>query len=202
MDILADRVSKRFGGNQVLKDFSAVIAGKQTTCIMGPSGCGKTTLMYILMGLMMPDSGTIEGVPDRKSAVFQEDRLCEEFSAVANIRMVCDKKTEASVITEHLSEIGLGDSLSVPVSKLSGGMRRRVALVRAILAPGDTLFLDEPFKGLDDKLKESVISYVKTRATGKTIVLVTHDEDEALVMGGNMIRMERLFSSADPDVGL
>jgi len=198
MDIIADRVSKRFGDNQVLENFSAVIREKQTTCIMGPSGCGKTTLMYMLMGLMAPDSGTIEGVPSRKSAVFQEDRLCEPFSAVANIRMVCDKSTGDDTIQEHLSAIGLGDSLLIPVGKLSGGMRRRVALVRAVLAPGDTLFLDEPFKGLDDKLKESVISYVKTRAKDITIVLVTHDEDEALAMGGNMIRMERHFTTEDP----
>lgn len=199
MDIIADRVSKRFGDNQVLENFSAAIREKQTTCIMGPSGCGKTTLMYMLMGLMAPDSGTIEGVPNRKSAVFQEDRLCEPFSAVANVRMVCDKSTDDDTIQEHLSAIGLGDSLLIPVGKLSGGMRRRVALVRAVLAPGDSLFLDEPFKGLDDKLKESVISYVKTRANNKTIVLVTHDEDEAFAMDGNMIRMERHFTQMEPE---
>lgn len=199
MDIIVGRVSKCFGDNRVLDNFSAVIREKQTTCIMGPSGCGKTTLMYILMGLMAPDSGTVEGVPEEKSAVFQEDRLCEAFSAVTNVRMVCDKNTDERTIQEHLSEIGLEDSLFLPVSKLSGGMRRRVALVRAVLAPGDSLFLDEPFKGLDDKLKESVISYVKTRAKNKTIILVTHDEDEALAMGGNMIRMERHFTQADTE---
>lgn len=190
MDIVADRLSKRFSDNQVLENFSAIIREKQTTCIMGPSGCGKTTLMFILMGLMAPDAGTVMGVPESRSAVFQEDRLCEEFSATANVRMVCGKSTGERTIHAHLTELGLGDSLHIPVSKLSGGMRRRVALVRAVLASGTMLFLDEPFKGLDDKLKEFVISYVKRHAPDKTILLITHDEDEALKMGGNMIRME------------
>ena len=197
MDITVKNLSKSFGSKRVIEDFSAFFKEGGTTCVMGPSGCGKTTLLFMLMGLIAPDSGTIEGVPERISAVFQEDRLCESFSAVANVRLVCGISTEESTIQEHLSAIGLGDSLFLPVSMLSGGMRRRVALVRAVLSPGKVLFLDEPFKGLDDKLKESVISYMKTRAKGKTIILVTHDEDEALSMGGNLIRMERLFSAVE-----
>ncbi|MBN1776408.1 MAG: ABC transporter ATP-binding protein [Clostridiales bacterium] len=197
MDISVQNLSKSFGPKRVIENFSAVFREGETTCVMGPSGCGKTTLLFMLMGLIAPDMGTVEGVPERKSAVFQEDRLCESFSAVANVRLVCDKNTDEHTIREHLTAIGLGDSLFVPVSDLSGGMRRRVALVRAVLAPGETLFLDEPFKGLDDKLKGFVISYVKTRAKGKTVVLVTHDEDEARVMGGNMIRMERRITPTD-----
>src|SRR5665648_18627 len=137
MDITADNICKRFGDKQVLDHFSAVMQGNGTTSIMGPSGCGKTTLLNLLMGLMSPDSGTISGVPDAKGAVFQEDRLCETFSAVANVKMVCRKDISRKMIEEHLSEIGLEGSLSVPVSQLSGGMRRRVAVVRAILADSD-----------------------------------------------------------------
>lgn len=194
MDIIAEKISKRFGDKQVLDNFSAVIHESRITCIMGPSGCGKTTLLYLLMGLMVPDSGTISGVPDTKSAVFQEDRLCETFNAVANVKMVCRSDISRKIIEENLSDIGLEGSLAIPVSQLSGGMRRRVAVVRAMMAESDILFLDEPFKGLDANMKQEVIRYVKTHTVGRTVVLVTHDEEEALKMGGYIIRMESIIA--------
>ena len=133
MDIVISEISKSFGENIVLNKFSANIPENKTTFIMGPSGCGKTTLINILMGLMREDSGAVTGLPTNKSAVFQEDRLCESFNAVSNVRLVCEKKIKDEEIYSHLAEIGLRDD-SKSCIELSGGMRRRVAVVRAILA--------------------------------------------------------------------
>ena len=156
---------------------------------MGPSGCGKTTLLNLLMGLVPPDDGTISGVPAKKSAVFQEDRLCMCFSAVTNVRMVCSRKITTEMIESHLATIGLKDSMHMPVLELSGGMQRRVAIVRAVLAESEIIFLDEPFKGLDAETKQSVMQYVKANTQGKTVVMVTHDEEEAKSMGGHLINI-------------
>jgi len=196
MDILLQNLSKSFGPKRVIEDFSAVIRAGGTTCIMGPSGCGKTTLLFMIMGLVAPDTGTIEGVPERKSVVFQEDRLCESFNAVANVRLACPADISREEIVRHLSDIGLKESLAIPVRELSGGMRRRVAVVRAVLAGGDVLFFDEPFKGLDAELKNDVIRYVKTQTAGKTVIVVTHDEDEAQQMGGELLPMELLTADS------
>ncbi len=192
MNITVQNLSKSFGEKSVIDGFSAVFHAGGTTCIMGPSGCGKTTLLFMLMGLIAPDTGTIEGVPERRSAVFQEDRLCEAFNAPANVRLACPTDVSREDIVRHLSDIGLRGSLNIPVRKLSGGMRRRVAIVRAVLAGGDVIFLDEPFKGLDAELKKDVIRYVKEKTAGKTVIVVTHDEDEAQEMGGDLIQMELL----------
>ncbi|MDD4707021.1 MAG: ATP-binding cassette domain-containing protein, partial [Firmicutes bacterium] len=142
MDIVVSNLSKSFGTNHVLADFNAVFPEHGLTCLMGPSGCGKTTLLNILMGFICPDSGSVRGVPRLKSAVFQEDRLCENFNAVSNVKLVCDRRVDISKIVTHLENIGLKDSLDQPVSELSGGMKRRVAIVRSIFAKSDVLFLD------------------------------------------------------------
>ena len=190
MDIRISNLYKRFDDKIVIRDFSAVLRERRVTCIMGPSGCGKTTLLNMLMGLLSPDSGTINCVPGKKSAVFQEERLCESFSAIANVRLVCPKGTSIRMIEEHLAKIGLKDSMRMPVSELSGGMRRRVAIVRAMLAKSGIVFFDEPFKGLDAETKQSVIQYVKVNTQNKTVIMITHDIDEAKEMDGDLIFLE------------
>ena len=100
----------------------------------GPSGLGKTTLLRCVAGLETPDAGAVTGVPRRLGYVFQEDRLCDNFSAVANIRLVTGRTLPEKAILQHLEELGLSDSVRLPVSQLSGGMRRRVAIARACAA--------------------------------------------------------------------
>ena len=159
------------------------------TCVEGPSGCGKTTLLRLVAGLETPDGGTIEGVPDRIACVFQEDRLCEDFTAVSNVKLAVGSARSGAEIASHLEEIGLGDSLSKPVRDFSGGMKRRVAIVRAVCYGGDLLILDEPFKGLDEQLRDRVMDYVKKYSAGKTILCVTHDGAEADYLGGAVCRL-------------
>lgn len=180
--IKIDKINKSFGENHVLKDFSADIIENKMNTIMAPSGAGKTTLLRILLGLEMVDSGLISGLSGKKiSCVFQEDRLVENLSAYANIKIVCDKSCD-EIITV-LKMIGLFDAKDQKVSTLSGGMKRRVAIARAIMAESDILILDEPFKGLDDKTKSDVISLILNSTIDKTIILVTHIEQESLAFG-------------------
>jgi NitT/TauT family transport system ATP-binding protein len=196
MDIELIKVSKQFGEKQVIKDFDAVFHDRQISCLMGASGIGKTTLINILMGLVKPDSGEIRGLRGRKiAAVFQEDRLIEHWDAVKNILLVCDKRVTAHEAEQELYKVGLEDFLYKPVSKLSGGMRQRVAIVRALLAQSDLVIMDEPFKGLDDILKKKVIEYVKQKTKGKTVIIVTHDKEDLLLLQGNLITMESALSN-------
>ncbi len=191
MAIEIKNVSKSYAGRPVLNQFSAVLPDHETTVIMGPSGCGKTTLLRLLMGLERLDEGQIVGLPDKISAVFQEERLCSPFSALANVRLVTGKSLSRQTIVQHLVEIGLSGSIQQPVRTLSGGQQRRVSIVRAMLADSDLIVLDEPFKGLDPDTKSSVLSYVQSKAQGKTLLVVTHDAAEAaaLAPADSWIRM-------------
>lgn len=174
----AVNVSKSFEGKSVIRAFSAKLEKGRRYSLMGPSGCGKTTLLHLLMGLIKPDSGAVH-MPGstRLSAVFQEDRLLEQMTAQANVALV--SPATQSEIEALLMELGIDrESLQSPVSTFSGGMKRRVALCRALLADYDVLFLDEPYKGLDKETRERVMRIVHERTQGKTVLLVTHDREE------------------------
>ena len=190
--IIISHLCKSYGGEPVLSDFSAELPVGEVTVFMGRSGCGKTTLLRLLMGLEKPDSGTVSGVPKAMSAVFQEDRLFEAFHAVANLKGALGKDADEQAIREHLSQLELtGEALKKPVLELSGGMRRRVALARAVLAESGILFLDEPFDGLDGVTNKKAAEYVKRHREGRTVLLVTHDRAEAESLGGTIIFMDK-----------
>lgn len=188
-DIVVSHLYKAFDGKQVLSDFSAVFPEKTATAVMGYSGVGKTTLLRILMGLEAMDSGTVTGIQGaRLAVVFQEDRLLEFMTPVGNIRLTAPSLSEEA-IRKELTAMGLGGCMTQPVCELSGGMRRRVAILRALLAESDVLLLDEPFKGLDEETKACVIERTRALSAGKTVVLVTHDEREAKAMGAGVIEL-------------
>ena len=190
MDISVNSICKSFKGQQVLDNISMSFLAGAITCIMGASGVGKTTLAYILMGLLEPDSGEITGLSDKKiSAVFQEERLIEHWDAIKNIMLVSNKDVTKEKVERNLSKIGLTEYEGKPVKALSGGMRRRVAIVRAILSEYDVLLMDEPFKGLDEELKIQVINYVKENTKNKTLIIITHDKDEVAMLQANLITM-------------
>lgn len=191
MSIIIENLTKSYGDKTVLKDFSARIPHGQITVIMGPSGCGKTTLLNLLLGFLTPDSGHITGLPEKKAAVFQEDRLCQDFSALSNVKLVMEKGQQEKA-KELLRALGLGDVLDKPAGTLSGGMQRRVAIARALAYDAQLIILDEAFKGLDEETKATVMETVKDYTHGKTVVAVTHDPEEAARLGGNLIQMEVL----------
>lgn len=172
-------ICKAFGDKQVLKDLSFSIPEGEVTAVMGPSGCGKTTLLRILLGLETADSGTVTGRESRRvSAVFQEDRLLLRLTAAGNLRFVAETEAQRREIPALLMEMGLTQETG-PAAEFSGGMKRRLAIARALLAEYDLLVLDEPFRGLDRETKARVMAAVRRRSAGKTVLLVTHDEAEA-----------------------
>lgn len=193
MEIVAKDICKSFGEKRVLESFSYTFRDGSFTAVMGPSGCGKSTLLAILMGTLPADSGEV--LPSgsfRRSAVFQENRLCENLTAGGNIRLVTGKKYSADDIAAELAALGLDDCENKPVKELSGGMKRRVALLRALLADYDVLFLDEPFKGLDEVTKDLVIDRVRTKTSGRTVIMVTHDITECEKLAQDIIRLKTL----------
>ncbi len=175
----AIQLSKSFDGKPVLQNVSLRLEKGAHYALMGPSGCGKTTLVNLLLGLIKPDSGAVKRDSDLlMSAVFQEDRLLKQMTAAANVALV--SKASGSEIEELLLQLGIpAESLPQPVSTYSGGMNRRVALARALLAEYDVLFLDEPYKGLDEETRGRVMEIVEKHTKGKTVLLITHDKDEA-----------------------
>lgn len=186
----AVNITKKFGENIVLNNFSHEFAEGKVTAVLGRSGCGKSTLLNVLMGLAAPDGGeVIRGGGGRISAVFQENRLCENLTASANIRLVTGRRFTRAEIAEELAAVGLADCADKPVRTLSGGMKRRTALLRALLAEYDALFLDEPFKGLDEETKRAVMEYVREKTRGRTVVLVTHDKEECAFLADEVIEL-------------
>lgn len=183
-------ISKAYGENRVLNAFTHDFPEGKTTAVMGPSGCGKSTLLGVLMGLITPDGGRVEHASDwRISAVFQEDRLCENLTAGANLRLVAGGRLSRAETAQRLCEVGLDGCENKPVRELSGGMKRRVALLRALLAEYDVLFLDEPFKGLDEGTKQQVMEYTKRMTEGRTVVFVTHDRAESSFLADEEIML-------------
>ena len=185
--IAIDKLCKAFGGKTVLQDFSCELEEGRVTALMAPSGAGKTTLLRILLGLETADSGEITGLSGKRlAAVFQEDRLLDFMTPVDNIRLP-EPKLERAVILREMAAMGLTGCESQPVRELSGGMRRRVAILRALLCGADVIARDEPFKGLDEATRARVIDETKRLCRGKTVLLVTHEAAEAERMGAKIV---------------
>lgn len=189
-DIIIRNLSKSFGDKRVLEGFDLTVPDGGICCIMGESGCGKSTLIKLIMGIYAPDGGEIAGVPDKIAAVFQEDRLCEDFSALTNVRITAARGVTSARISEEFRVLGLEGNEKTPARQLSGGMRRRVALIRAFMADAPLIILDEPFTGLDPDNRALAIDYVRARRAGKTIILVTHDASDAdALVAEQVVRM-------------
>lgn len=178
-------VTKSFGSNIVLKDFSLTIPQGKAVCLMGPSGIGKTTVFRLLLGLTLPDTGKVSTITPM-SAVFQEDRLAESVSALSNLRLVTGRAKDESNL-HLLRQLGLGEEGNKPVKDFSGGMKRRVAVARALAVDFEFLLMDEPFKGLDEETKKITAEVIKSHSAGKTILLISHDADEAALLDADII---------------
>ena len=177
-------ICKSFEGRSVLKNVSFDFPEAAVTALRGPSGCGKTTLVNIILGLLAPDEGEVLlPASARTAAVFQEDRLIEHFSAARNVRLTAPASVTDEQIRSALSELGLAQEGEKRVSEFSGGMRRRVAVIRAALFQPQLLLLDEPFKGLDEEMRARTASFLRRNCAQATTILVTHDETEAALMG-------------------
>jgi len=176
MELRVEHLCKRYGENAVLDDISFT-ARVGVTRLLGPSGIGKTTLLRVLLGLETPDSGTVNGDKFRWTAVFQENRLLEGLDAEENLRFVLGANYNAAAAQALLEELGLGDVGKKKVRDYSGGMQRRLALARALLAPSDALALDEPFTGLDAENREAAMRAILRAAETKIVILSTRSSN-------------------------
>lgn len=177
--IIFKDISKSYGNKIVLKNFNIDIREGQTTFVLGKSGSGKTTFSKIVLGLEKIDTGEISGLDGKKiSVVFQEDRLMENMTICSNFKMTVDSHINRKQIVEKMEKIGLFQPLETKISELSGGMKRRISILRAFLIEFDLIVMDEPFRGLDEETKEKVMNFVIQNIKGKTAIIITHDKDE------------------------
>ncbi|MBD9241620.1 MAG: ABC transporter ATP-binding protein [Ruminococcaceae bacterium] len=182
-------LTKRFGDKTLFEDLNLTLTAP--TVLWAPSGWGKTTLLRILMGLEMPTSGTVQGV-GKVSAVFQEDRLCPQLTAVENVVLVLPGPMDQykKQIEKDFQQLGLDDAaLSLPARKLSGGQKRRAALLRALWAESDTLLLDEPFTGMDPETMKKAAALLKARCQDRNVLLATHDREAIEALGWEVIEL-------------
>lgn len=180
---------KSYDRKRILDNVNLNFIKNKITVISGPSGCGKTTLLNVICGIEKEDSGTVLLKDNSISYIFQEDRLIPHLTVYENIAFVLkssmNKEKMNKVINKYLEIVKLTEYKDNLPSKLSGGMKRRVAIARAFAYKSNLLLMDEPFKGLDDKLKHEIIDdFLKLYEKDKrTVILVTHDMKEAELLG-------------------
>lgn len=195
-DIVLKDVRKVYGDKTVLDGVSLKLEAGRTYCLMAPSGSGKTTLLRVLLGLEGIDGGSIKGVSrGRVAMMFQEDRLCEVLTAVENVALVLSGDVRRADVQALLEEVLPPDCMGKPVMQLSGGMRRRVSLVRAMAFPSDAVVLDEPFTGLDAATRRTVIDFVLRHRAGRTLLVATHGQDDARLLSAETIDLAALQGS-------
>ena len=166
-------VTKSFD-KKIVDNLSFEIKDGQRYGIYGKSGIGKSTIIKLILGLENSDRGNIYSDFKKASVIFQEDRLIDELSAFDNLKIV---KNDQDLITKTLKALNISET-NKPISKFSGGMKRRVAIARAIIFDGDILIMDEPFAGIDDDNKAQAISLIKDRFKDRTTILVSHNKED------------------------
>ncbi|HAS90882.1 MAG: ABC transporter ATP-binding protein [Sedimentibacter sp.] len=180
-------ISKKYDNLILLKDFNIDFEKNKITCLFGPSGVGKTTIANIVAGIVPVDEGRVVGIDNSLfSYVFQEPRLLKWYNVYENIDFVLkdvykpDKRAE--IINSYLEMVELSEYRNYKIDALSGGMAQRVSLARAFAYPSHILILDEPFKGLDNKLKGEMSSlFLKMwNLSQRTVIFITHDVEEAV----------------------
>ena len=206
--LIIDNLSMRFdlangSSVQALHNVSLSLKEGELLSVLGPSGCGKTTLLNILAGFLAPTSGTVTlngkpvtGPGADRGMVFQQGALFEWMSVRQNVdfgpRMKGMEKRQRDQITDHLLEtVGLQDFKEKAVYELSGGMQQRVALARCLANDPEVILMDEPLGALDALTREKMQGLVLKlwKDTGKTVVLITHSVEEALLLGERLVVM-------------
>ncbi len=172
-------LSFSYGEKLVINNLSLDIKKGEKIWISGPSGCGKTTLIKLILGLLSADGGNIDLGDMTPSVVFQENRLLPFKSVIDNITFVGGSRKKG---LENLAALGIGDECYSKPAKLSGGMKRRAAIARALSVPFDLLILDEAFNGIDEQNLEKTAILINEVCRNKTVILITHSEKEAKLL--------------------
>lgn len=160
-------------GENVIRDFSFTAEKGERICLSAASGDGKTTVLKLIAGLLSPEGGKID-TNGKIGMAFQSDVLFPWQTALQNVKNVCDEQTAVT----WLDAFGLGSDLNKKPDELSGGMRRRVSLARAVGFEPDILLLDEPFNGLDKECKQKIMKLIAKHFSSRVIVFTTHDRNE------------------------
>ena len=205
--LVATGLSRSFGGAPVVNDVSLEVAAGQVTCLLGPSGCGKSTTLRMIAGVERPESGTIridgrtvcgDGVlvpPEARSVglMFQDFALFPHLTVAQNVAfgLSGDRAVKARRVDELLDRVNLFGYGPKHPHQLSGGEQQRVALARALAPRPKVMLMDEPFSGLDNRLRDGIrdTTLEVLKEEGTAVLLVTHEPDEAMRMADEIALM-------------
>ena len=186
-------ISFSFPGKNLFDGLSMKFQDASINCILGPSGCGKTTLLNLICEILQADSGEIIGFPRASfSYIFQETRILPWRTVFENIAFPLRDKTDPellrSKVEKYIELVELSDWKDEYPSRLSGGMKQRIAIARAFAYQSKTILMDEAFQGLDIGLKNRLFEiFIRSWEEEKrTVIFVTHDIDEALFLGNTI----------------
>ncbi len=193
-----DNLKKSYS-KKIVFDIPALTLDTGFTCLTGPSGCGKTTLGRVISGLEKSDSGSITGVDGASAVLFQESRLLPSLTAYNNVTAVC-RTEEGKLLGRNLllRLLLTEDDLKKRPSELSGGMARRVSIVRAVVFAyensGTFALLDEPFTGIDPDTRIIAADILKEHLSDRAVLVITHDGEECELLGGRTLEFSSLLA--------
>ena len=194
MNIKLKNIHKSYGSKVIFDNYNMELEENKITALMGPSGSGKTTLANILAGLT-PYKGEVTGVT-KVSYIFQESRLLPNLTVQDNLDYVLKREIKngeerKKIIEDILTKVKLIECKDYYPDELSGGMAQRVSIARAFIYPSSLLIMDEPFKELDEKLKEQVINeFIELhKSSPRTVLFITHDKTEATRLASKIINL-------------
>lgn len=178
-----------------IEDIDLDIAPGEFICVLGPSGCGKSTLLRVLAGLETPDEGAVH-TDGRPSMVFQDHGLLPWLTVIDNVAYPLrlrgmGKRERRAKVRPLLETVGLADFAAYYPHQLSGGMRQRTSVARALADDGPILLMDEPFGALDEQTRvdlQQELLHIWSR-TGKSVVFITHSVDEAIALADRVVVM-------------
>ncbi len=189
-NVLVKNLYKSYEGKNILHGTTKELEAGNIYCLMAPSGEGKTTLLKVLAGLESEDNKEAKNTFENCSFSFQEDRLLEEETPLRNLEVVCGS-VNREALRQQLLCLLPKECLMQPCAELSGGMKRRVSIVRAMVANSSIVLLDEPFNGLDKENKEQAMRYLMKEQRGRLLVLATHEESDAKFVDAKVWRLAR-----------
>ena len=189
-------VTFAFEKQSIFENLSLELKKGEILAIMGPSGYGKTTLLGLASGLLKPQKGEILNSFEKIAYVFQEPRLFPWLTVKENLLAVMDKTEENAekTVNDCLALVGLADAADKYPDELSGGMKSRASLARALSYGGDLFLLDEPFAALDENLRHDLAIKIKDylRARGASAILVTHNREDAEMIADRILTAQSL----------
>ncbi len=195
--IAFERVCLAYGEKTVLRDMDLSVPAGAHIALTGPSGCGKTTVLALTAGLLRPTAGAVRVDARRIAYAFQEARLLPWRTAAENVNAVLgDSAATMDRARSWLEAVGLADAAELLPRELSGGMRQRVNLARALAYEGDLLLLDEPLKELDPDRRDSVLALLREHSAGRTLLLATHDPSEIDALAAVYVYRDGAFRQA------